>query len=494
VARRGVVLLCALLFVAGCGSGPPASPGGSSSGSGAPSTAPPSIATPGAATTPPATQAPTSVPSPYPVAALPVRGQTIMAGAELLLAPAPDGALYVVIPGEDGAVLARLDESGAPTPGWPVALPHTTRCDFLGAAADGSVRAICDATDIDQPEWCCDTVRAFALDADGRPLHGWPVEIDITDVARIVGDDLLVLSDLPVTDLEEIGRVTTKARLSRIGPDGVVVAGVEVPIVYRGGWESWAIGPDGVAYATSTLYEDDPQPDQILAIDLEGSVDGWPVRLPGRASPPALATDGRVLVLDGTLFEPPIHVMAVDPADVSRVAVSTPLPIELAYEVDCGDPPLGRAPLSRGGVTVVRDGLTFYALDPSLQLLPGWPYEAPDWFQEWVYPNPDGGDGLDCGVYAAPVLGPDGTLFLPLSAESDSTGGSVVAIGRNGKDVAGWPVTVRRSGSGFWWVEVGQDGTVFAVAVERETGGLSATIVALAPDSTVLWRATVVEP
>jgi hypothetical protein len=441
-------------------------------------------------------------PSPYPAALLPVRETLVENQAFLLLAPAPDGALYVLTPHGDAAVLARLDRSGAPAPGWPVTLPHTTHCEFLAAAADGSVRAICDATDIKQPELCCDTVRAFALDAEGLPLRGWPVELDTTAAARVVGDDLVVLSDLPVTDTPAIGSVGSRVRLSRIGPDGGIKTGVEVPMVYRGGYQTWAIGPDGTAYGTSTVDEDTPSPDNVLAVDLGGNVGGWPVTLPSSGSPPEFAADGRVVLVVGggpqapfDVGNPTPRVLAIDPRDPARTPASGAIPIELGFEVDCTDSPLGRPLLSRGGVSVVRDDMSFYALDADLRLLPGWPYRAPSYLQEWAYPaggNQEG--GLDCSRYGAPALGPEGTLFVPLDAESETAGGSLVAIARSGKAVPGWPVALRRAGSGFWSVAVGDNGTVFAAVVERESGGLSATILGIAPDSTVLWRTTVIEP
>lgn len=487
------------VFVAGAAACS-ASPGPSATP--APETTSPAPTVPASTQPPSPTATPAVKPSPYPAAALPVRGKLAKHGAFLSLAPAPDGSLYVVIPDESGAVLALLDRTGVPAPGWPVTLPNTTYCGFLAAAADGSVRAICDATDIKQPDWCCNTFRAFALNPEGRPLPGWPREIDAIAAARVVGDDLVVLSDLPVTDAVAIGSVRSRVRLSRIGPDGAIAPGVEVPMVHRGAHERWAIGPDGVAYGSSTVVEDVDEPDQVLAIDSSGRVDGWPVTLPGDGSPPALDADGRVLLLVGSKRDGPADeegatasVVAIDPADPAAPPASGAPLIGLGFGVDCYVSPLGHPPLSRGGVIVARHGMSFYALDGSLRLLPGWPYEASSSLQDWAYPTTgDEEGGLDCSVYAVPVLGPDGTLYAPLAAESESTGGSLVAIQRNGKAVPGWPVALQRAGSGFWTVDVGLDGTVFAAAMEREKNGLSATILGIAADSMVLWRTTVLEP
>lgn len=487
-----------VLAVAACaGSSAPSPPSTSSTPSAAPTDA-------DSSQPPPPTPSPSPTSSPYPAAALPVHATLAKYGPFLTLAPAPDGSLYVAIPDDDGAVLVRLDRGGAPAAGWPVTLPHTTTCEFLSAAADGSVRAICDATDIAKPEWCCDTMRAFALDADGRPLRGWPVEIDVATAARVVGDDLVVLSVLPTTDTPAIGKVNNVERLSRIGPDGAISRGVGVRTAYDGRSEIWTIGPDGVAYGLSTVWdgEAEPGPGRVLAIDMEGSRAGWPVTLEADGSPLAFDADGRILLLVGgrpdgpwQVGDPTPSIVAIDPADPAASPASRALPIEVGFGVDCGETTLGLPPLSRGDMTLVRDGMTFHAFDAQLHPLPGWPYEASGYLQDWAYP-PTGNEegGLDCGVSADPALGPDGTLFVPLGPESETRGGSLVAVPRTGTVVPGWPVSLRRAGSGFWSVEVGPTGTVFAAAVEQEKGGLSATILGIAPDSTPLWRTTVLEP
>lgn len=481
------------------GSAPPsAAVSSSATATSAPPTASPATATPSPSA------APTAQPSLYQAASLPVRVQ-LLPPQFLRLAPSPDGALYVLIPNKAGAVLVRLDRNGAVAHGWPVTLPHTTACSFVAAAADGSVRAICDATDITQPQWCCDTDRAFALDAAGRPLAGWPVPIIAAAASRVNGTDLVILVNMPVTDAVSIGHAASRVHLARIGPDGGVASGVEVLLDYRGGGEVWSVGPDSVAYATSLVIEaaeGQPMlPDQLLAVDGRGVVSGWPVTLTSGGSPLAITDRGRLALLAGSRPQgpsgpsSPVRVMAFDPAQPSKVLTSQALPIEIGYDSDCGDSALERAPLAGGGVTVVRDGMTFYALDANLQSLPGWPYRATGYLQEWVYP-PSGNEegGLSCGIYAEPVLGPDGTLYVPVDAGRTSNGGSLVAVGRDGRVATGWPVTLRSAGSGFWAVVAGQNGSAYAAAVEKESRGLSSTVLAIAPGGTVTWKATVVEP
>ena len=96
---------------------------------------------------------------------------------------------------------------------------------------------------------------------------------------------------------------------------------------------------------------------------------------------------------------------------------------------------------------------------------------------------------------APPGVGPTGTLYLPLQPHDQSVGGTLVAVDRNGRVHAGWPVTLKRPGAEFLWTVVGGNGTVYALAKEPEAGNsASVTIVAIAPDSTVLYRTTIVEP
>jgi hypothetical protein len=68
-------------------------------------------------------------------------------------------------------------------------------------------------------------------------------------------------------------------------------------------------------------------------------------------------------------------------------------------------------------------------------------------------------------------------------------------VGADGRVVEGWPVGLRRAGSGFWSVVVSANGTVYALAIEPEPGDRSsATILGIAPDSTVRYTTTIVDP
>ena len=100
-----------------------------------------------------------------------------------------------------------------------------------------------------------------------------------------------------------------------------------------------------------------------------------------------------------------------------------------------------------------------------------------------------------CPKPAIPAVGPDETLVLPLEARTSKIGGSLVAVGMEGQVNPGWPVELKRPGAEFWAVAVGPDGTTYALAIEPEAGGKSsASVLAIAPDSTVLWTTTIIDP
>jgi hypothetical protein len=153
---------------------------------------------------------------------------------------------------------------------------------------------------------------------------------------------------------------------------------------------------------------------------------------------------------------------------------------------------------------VARDGTVFvyseldtavYALDSSQAIMPGWPF-APA--TPLVRARPGYESEHEAGYCPLPVppsVGPDSTLYLALEARNESVGGSLVAVGPDGRVRPGWPVELRRPGAEFWSVVVGPDGTAYALAIEPEAGDTSsASILAIAPDSTVRWTSTIIDP
>jgi hypothetical protein len=175
------------------------------------------------------------------------------------------------------------------------------------------------------------------------------------------------------------------------------------------GWERAVVGANGTTYA----WADGPERRRILvALDTAGRMKpGWPFRLPSS-------------MLDETL------VVAVD----GSLLVGLRDDDEAGYE------------LHRLGA----DG----------HELPGWPFRD---------------DGAACGE--PPVADPEGTTYLGCVREA---GGAleIIAIDRAGRVVRGWPVRLGDGGTfgSVWWgsdVQVGTDGTVYALTVRNDGEGFA---------------------
>jgi len=474
------------LLVVACGSAPsPApitlSPSGSPMSSSA-SASPSSTGVP--------TASPSLPPLPAP-AGLPLRGSAREIGEQVLMAPRPDGSLFISIPRPDGSVLALLDPSGRPRPGWPITVQDSTLCEQLLPVDDGSVRVVCGV----RPDPVPVDARAFAFDAGGRSMAGWPVQLrpGIWNAGRVIGDDLTVFSG------EWFGQVSHEAWVTTVAADGSIRRGTDVPIVENCCGEEWAVGPDGIAYgvvSVSGWAEGSAEVSRIMALDLSSVRAGWPVKIDGMASGPAFGPDGQIVVTVGSFVRRTSRVLVFDRDGKAILASSAMLPIATAeLGVDCGGA-LPRPPL------VAEDGTIFVfseidtavlALDPSLEVMRGWPYRPATPLVRPYYADPR--YEISCSSLGVPVVGPDSTLYMPLQARDEAVGGSLVAVGPDGRVRPGWPIELRRPGAEFWSVVVGSDGTAYALAIEPETGDTSsASILAIAPDSTVLYTTTIIDP
>jgi hypothetical protein len=346
--------------------------------------------------------------------------------------------------------------------------------------ADGSVRAVCDASEPTTD------VRGFAFDARGRSMAGWPVQLQPgrKTAGRVVGDVLTVF---------------TASALTTVAADGSIQRGVGVPNVETCCGDEWAVGPDGLAYGAVPVtgsIEGSAEVSRIAAVDLSGMRSGWPVNIDGIASGPAFGPDGKIVLTVGSFAGRTSRVAVFAAGGTAVSALSPSLPIDTAETgVDC-------TPGSPEPPVVAQDGTTFafseidsavYALEPSLKLIGGWPYRAatPLVRPGWNDPRYD----IPCASIGRPAVGPGNVLYLPLQARNASVGQRIVAVGPNGRVRAGWPVELRRPGAEVYSVTVGSDGTVYALAVEPETAGSSsATVLAIASDSTVLYRTTIMNP
>jgi hypothetical protein len=422
------------------------------------------------------------------------------------MAPGPNGALYVSIPRAGGSVLVLLDRDGTPRSGWPIALGQSNACGLLLSIADGSVRLVCTRGDFPDA-----TLWVFAFDASGRPMAGWPVNLGTVSLGagRMIGEQLTILTGVSRSD------GTGEVWITGIGIDAVPHQGVRVAIDASAGLGEWALGPDGVAYVTflepfdpSSTAERAKAKSALFAVGSRGIAPGFPVSITGWGSQPAFDAGGRVHVALGSPFEPPTRMLVFDTA--GRAAPGGSGALDVAAPADYWSagpsphlaPPLVGADATRFLVTGFNvfagfNQTTVLAIGPSGQpLAAGWPYRSDAGLQVNDICPPRA--ACDSTSFAAPAIGPGNVLYVPqsvpFSATGPSGGGSIVAIGPDGRVRPGWPRTLKRAGSGFWSVVVGSDGTAYALAIERESVGYSATVLAIAPDSTVRYATTVIEP
>ncbi len=479
------------------------------------STAPSASPGPSAATSAATSAAPTSIAIPPPAASVvfPVVGSAGGApggsarevGDRVLTAPGPDGSLFVWIPRPTGSVLALLDRSGQPHPGWPISVNRATWCSLLLPVDDGSVRLVCDNADL---QMLASNVHVFAFDADGQPMAGWPVQLprNAWTVGRMIRDELALFGG----DWNAAGD-SLDAWVTTIAADGSVRRGIVTPTVDRGVILELAIAPDGVAYAVASVgVFGGPgiEESQIAAFDQGGARPGWPLSFDGIPSGPAFGDGGRILMTVGSFVQKTSRVLAIDrDGEVVSTWSGELMIASTEFAAPCGGasyvghqgPEMGARPqppiIAPDGTVFVFSGAdpAVYALDPSLAVRPGWPFHPATPPVRPYYPNPQYQE--PCSSLGIPAVGPDSTLYLSLQAQNAGIGGSLVAIGPDGEVRPGWPVELLKPGTEFWSVVVGADGTVFALAVEPEDGDASsATVLAIDPDSTVLYTTTIIEP
>ena len=440
-------------------------------------------------TRPARTGEPPGQPAPDPQSALIARGDARL--ASIMLQPGPGGGVYVLVGGARH-MLALLGKDGRPRQGWPLRLRDVDSCALPSAASDGSVRVVCGSG--------AHLVRLFAFDTDGTPLPGWPVVLrdePLYDDGRVVlgspalvGNRLAMLAHTETADADSTqpgdNWIVTVAR------DGTVKRGevVKDPDSTLG-WKR-ALGSDGVAalvgYPTTDAGAGEST---VIAFDRDGERPGWPVRLDGVASTPTFGPGGMVQVQLGSLEAPLSRLVVLDGA-----GQETGRSPEMAADGrgESGGRDMG--PTVDGGghgyVLGNGSGTVVLGFQPSGEPMPGWPYQTSS---ALAVPDPCSDADTGCVAWPAPpVTGPTGLVYL-LHPPADDRGGRVVAINQSAEVRAGWPVDLKRTGAEFWSVVCGPDGTAFVLAIEPErAGAYSGTVLAIAPDSTVRWTSTVVEP
>ena len=427
-----------------------------------------------------------------------VRGDARTIGLGVLTAPGPGGGLYVSIPEPNGSVLlVLLDATGRPQVSWPIELAGATSCRVLLPVDDGSVRAVCSPEELNRE--LNSGMRAFAFDSSGKALTGWPVDLDGSFTGRMVGDQLTLLGRRG-NDVCDVGLVCGEDSMVTVAATGAVRRGVGVPNVGTCCGTEWVVGPDGVAYGVTSLTgwdgDSSSEVSRITAVDLSGVRSGWPVRIAGIASGPAFGPGGRIVLTVGSFARETSRVLVFNRQGKTVSPAAASLPIATAQSgVDCiaGGPQPPEVALDGTIVVYSEINTAVFAVDQSLAVVRGWPYRPGSPLEYPGSSNP--GDGIQCSAIARPAVGPDTLVYLPLHARDAKVGGSIVAVGPNGRVRPGWPVELQRNGAEFWSVVVGADRTAFALALEPESGGRSsATILAIAPDGTVVYRTTIIDP
>ena len=415
-----------------------------------------------------------SPPSPA-TASLEISGSAREIGERILLAPGPIGTLFVAIPHPDGAILVLLDRGGRPRPGWPITVKNSTACPLLFPVDDGSVRVVCDGIDLPRFDNDFSDMRAFAFDEGGRPMAGWPVQFRPGFVGGMARDELTLLAFQQLTDTVATGVVSHELWVTTIKADGSVSHGKKLPRVETCCGESWGVSPDGVAYGAFTVSERDVEgfveESEVTALDRSGERAGWPVTVDGSASGPAFGPDGQIILTVGRLVQKTSRVLVFDRDGEAGGSESGELPIASGEIVtadglhECGVPsPIPPIVAQDGTIFVTSEAdTTVFALDGSLDVVRGWPYQPATPLVYRFSPRSE----LSCGSLARPAVAPDSTLYLPLQARNETVGGTLAAVGRDGQIRPGWPMELQRPGAEFWSVVVGPDGTVFALAVDR---------------------------
>jgi hypothetical protein len=245
---------------------------------------------------------------------------------------------------------------------------------------------------------------------------------------------------------------------------------------------------------------------EVTAFDLEGLRAGWPARLSACTSGVAVGPADHVYVTECTR-NPTTTRLRVFDRDGREVAGGTgKLALAAMSAWGGAGPGLPALVVADDGTSFLLDDpefslddidgwTTVYRIDPSGSVMEGWPYRDNLLLQAW---GPCGRNVVGCANWLTlPAVGPGDVLYLARKAPNLKSGGSIVAIGSDGRVRPGWPVALGIARAEFSSVVVGADGTAYALAVEPEAGGsssYSATVLAISPGGTVRWRSVVVQP
>ena len=454
------------------------------SGTPSPSMSPVTPGSPGATVGPKPTAKPTTAPVSFPV-----RGYA----SSVLMAPGPNGGVYVSVPGDDRTRVALIGTDGAVGRGWPVDLGVSWCTQFL-TAGDGTLRVVCEAPQPDDGLQAPVT-RIFGIDAAGRALPGWPVDIEGSmymsgvPMATMHGTDVVLAVRQYAGDVEEEG-VVEPPLLVIVDRDGRVNVSEEPEGLTC--CSSDVVPGPGVGYIINRDYFGEGS-SQVIAFDLDAVL--WKTSIDAIVSNPAFDDAGNAYFSAWRLGFDRAQIFVLDPAGRVTRAADLAIGSTNGWSGAGSEHPALPTVSNDGSVVVFddTDGTVVMAVDPSSNPRGGWPYRTPvEIAQDGFCP----GEDVGCGVASvAPKTGANGVVYVALSPDGSSSGGSLIAIASDGRIVDGWPVGLTRRGAGFWKTLVGSDGGVWALAAEPEgPESYSGTLLSIAPDSTIRGKLTIVEP
>jgi hypothetical protein len=426
------------------------------------------------------TPRPSQSPGPYPISG--------SADPPLMVA-GPDGGVYAAARGGDGVAVGLFGPDGRVRPGWPVRL-NAYFCSSIHAAADGSLRIACSLPESGSEGLEPPVMRIFAIDARGRPISGWPVDIESGWMIETLGNDVAVVIRPYQGDVLPDGE-DEPALFAMIGPDGTRRTGTrEIPISCCE--SSTAIGP-AAAYIVNRTHTAARKSSELVAFGLDGVE--WRSPIDGIASDPAFDARGNAHV--SVWIGDPNRSRTLVFDEAGKVLSSSSE--ELRISPSNGS--AGTGPEWPAAPTVAADGSSFLVADTGgariLAIGPdgtpsrGWPYQTAQWVG---YQGECGAGDTGCGLRRVrPAVGPDGTLYVTMTSSKASSGNSLIALSPGGRMRSGWPVGLQRPGAQFWQIVVGSDGGIWTLAAEPDRYGYDATLLSIAPDSTIRGKVTIVE-
>jgi outer membrane protein assembly factor BamB len=360
----------------------------------------------------------------------------------------------------------------------------------IHAARDGSIRVACSPPEDGSEGLGPPIMRIFAIDREGHPMRGWPVDIEDGSIAGIQGDDLAVTLRTYVGegggegDVEPIGLAVIRA-------DGQVRMG-------RGGVEATccdsttAIGPASAYLVNRAGDLVDTGSSELIAFGLDRVK--WRTPIDGTASDPAFGANGNAYVsswMPGLqesrmfVFDPDGHAVPFNAHSLPMVPTNGSAPAGPEH-------PAPPTVASGGSLFLLEEAndASILALDAAGTPRRGWPVN----WASGVEHAGDCGQDTGCGLPTVmPAVGRDGSLYVALNATGNAAGGSLTALSPAGKVRSGWPVGLKRRGGQFWRVVAGSDGGIWTLAAEPDKDGYDATLLSIAPDSTIRGKVTLVE-